>query len=465
MKTIVLFIATTFTVISAKAQFSQNFENTDAALTGNCWMLTNITHSTDPADYITGSGSMITPALTGGFTTELITPALNVASTSFTVSFNYKTTSKINTSAFRTIEIGILNPAGAFTSLRIITLDHNSPATVQNYSETFTLGSTGKRKLVLRFDGTNGDGNTKIVVDDLSTSCNAQYGAGSCNSAPVAVNDIFIGIVSSPFSGNVITNDNEPDGESMFSSIVANSPNGTVTLQPNGNFTFVPNSGFSGSSTNFTYRLTDDGFAAATSNTATVTINFASGGSLPTKLISFTAMFNNGQADLKWTTATENNLSHFVVEKSIDGKNFSNEAIEFAFGNSTERKNYSFTDNTFSSQTAIIYYRIRSVDHDGKSDLSETRMIRIGKQNGGSISVLTYPNPVKTELRITIPASWQGKKLNYEVFGNNGQTVIKNEVVSSNQTETMNVSKLAPGFYLIKISCNNEIAEQKMIKQ
>src|SRR5258705_1201959 len=249
MKTFLLFIAINVAVITANAQYSQTFENTDGGLTGNCWTLTNISHATNPGNYITGTGSMITLPLTGGFTTELISPALNVSSTSLTVSFNYELTSRINTSATRSIEIGLLNSAGTFISLRTITLDHNSPTTVQNYSETFTLGSTGKRKLSLRFDGTNGDGNCKLIVDDLTTSCNAQYGSGTCNSAPAAVNDIFIGLTGSPYSGNVITNDNEPNGEAMLASIVSNSADGVVTLQSNGSFTFVPNPGFTGTST------------------------------------------------------------------------------------------------------------------------------------------------------------------------------------------------------------------------
>ncbi|MEI2740432.1 MAG: hypothetical protein V9F01_16790 [Chitinophagaceae bacterium] len=38
---------------------------------------------------------------------------------------------------------------------------------------------------------------------------------------------------------------------------------------------------------------------------------------LPVKLSSFSATLNNNsKVDLKWSTATETNLSHFVVERS-----------------------------------------------------------------------------------------------------------------------------------------------------
>jgi hypothetical protein len=160
------------------------------------------------------------------------------------------------------------------------------------------------------------------------------------------------------------------------------------------------------------------------------------------------------------------NVNHFVVEKSVDGQNFGDAGVILAVGNTTEKIDYSFSDNNINtSRAGVFYYRLRSVDNDGKSMLSETRLIRIGKMEGQSFSVLTYPNPASNELRITIPATWQGKKVNYELFGNNGQVVIKNETANSSQTETINVSSLAPGFYLARVTCNNESAQQKIIKQ
>jgi hypothetical protein len=91
-------------------------------------------------------------------------------------------------------------------------------------------------------------------------------------------------------------------------------------------------------------------------------------------------------------------------------------------------------------------------------------MVRIGKQNEKSIAINTYPNPVNNELRITIPNAWQGKKASYEVFANNGQVMTRSEVASASQTETINVSKLSAGVYIVKVNCNGETAQQKIIK-
>ena len=187
---------------------------------------------------------------------------------------------------------------------------------------------------------------------------------------------------------------------------------------------------------------------------------------LPVELVSFSAMLYNEKVDIKWTTASEKNVSHFSIEKSTDGKNYNEAGLVFAYGNTSETINYSFTDKNIStSKAGVIYYRLRSVDKDGKSELSQVRSIRIGKKNEQTMSIVTYPNPVSSELRITIPANWQGKKVSYELFNHNGQVTIKNIVGASSQTEAMNVNSFAPGFYIVKVTCNGEIAQQKIFKR
>ena len=187
---------------------------------------------------------------------------------------------------------------------------------------------------------------------------------------------------------------------------------------------------------------------------------------LPVKLESFTAILNNNstKVDLRWVTSYEKNVSHFVVEKSTDGKTYNDAGVVFAYGNSSEVMNYTFTD-LVSTLENVIYYRLRSVDADGKFDYSATRIIRTAKQTENTVTILTYPNPVSSELRITIPNSWQGKKVTYELLNANSQVAKRTETGSGSQTETMNVSNLTPGLYVVRVSCGAETATQKIIKR
>ncbi|MGH2552118.1 MAG: T9SS type A sorting domain-containing protein [Chitinophagaceae bacterium] len=186
---------------------------------------------------------------------------------------------------------------------------------------------------------------------------------------------------------------------------------------------------------------------------------------LPVKLTSFTASLNNNKADLKWTTANEINVSHFVVEKSTDGTNFNDAGIVFAYGNETSTANYSFTDNLSAVQSGIVYYRLRSVDIDGKSMYSETRIIRISRKTENTISIDAFPNPAINVVNITLPTAWQNKKIYFEVLNLTGQVTIRTVTSNPGQNEKINVSNISPGMYIIKASCGGEIAQQKFVKQ
>jgi hypothetical protein len=186
--------------------------------------------------------------------------------------------------------------------------------------------------------------------------------------------------------------------------------------------------------------------------------------SLPLNLIDFNATLNKSKVDLKWTTAGEKDLSHFELERSVDGSNFSQAALIFAYGNTNEKKTYPFSDNISNVQSGIIYYRLRSVDEDGKSQLSQVRIIRLGKQNE-LLNLIVYPNPAGDELRISVPAAWQNKEVRLEVFNQNGQRLKSFRNGNANQTEVLAINDLPTGFYFLKAISGNEKAEQKFIKK
>jgi Secretion system C-terminal sorting domain len=184
---------------------------------------------------------------------------------------------------------------------------------------------------------------------------------------------------------------------------------------------------------------------------------------LPVKLVSFDALLNQGKIDLKWATASEINVSHFAIEKSYDGKSFSDVATVFAFGNTTENKNYSYADNIAKANNSIIYYRLRCIDIDGKFTYSEIRVIRFSQQ-ADNAGVLAYPNPFMNELRVTLPHSWQNKEAKIELFNANGQLVKAKSIVLTSQTETINTNDLGRGFYVIRITSDTEKVQYKVIK-
>jgi hypothetical protein len=111
--------------------------------------------------------------------------------------------------------------------------------------------------------------------------------------------------------------------------------------------------------------------------------------SLPVRLVSFTGQQLDGQVQLKWQSSSEENTSHFDVEKSADGKNFSPVLTKKAQGNSAELVSYNALDNSPLSGTS--YYRLKMVDLDGTFEYS--KMVAVSAES--ELLVRAYPNPSK----------------------------------------------------------------------
>jgi hypothetical protein len=385
---------------SSFAQYSENFEGAIGSLSGNCWQFVEINHTSNgTVTPISGAGSLYSePPTSGSSTRDVSTPFLNI-STSLQVTFKYKLSSTLNGNATRSIAVGLTDSSGNFTSLQTITLNKFSPATTQTFDNTFTLAAASVHRLTFRLGGNTGDGNSRLIFDDLSANASPYYGPStSCNTAPVAADDTYNGITGNQVSGNVMLNDNDPNGEFISPSIVTASPDGNVVLNADGTFTFTPNADFTGSSTTFTYQLTDNGYEHTNSNTATVTINFTAGSILPVKLTSLQGKMIDGRVSLRWDLAENKNVQRFEIERSFNGKDFSLVGIVMASENSG-RESYSFV-NDINSNLKVMY-RLKIIDNNNIADYSKILLFQ--QDNAQHIKIMN--NPVNDHLTLSYMAT------------------------------------------------------------
>ncbi len=187
---------------------------------------------------------------------------------------------------------------------------------------------------------------------------------------------------------------------------------------------------------------------------------------LPVELASFGAQLSSDKntANLNWATSSEINVSRFVIQRSIDGSNYDDVAIVFSQeGNSNSLRQYNYADNISSVNSTMVYYRLNMVDIDGNSKLSEVELIRLG--NGGQTSnIMVYPNPTHSELRITIPDSWQGKSISYSIYNVHGSLLKQKMTSNAAQTELLNIADLPVGIYVINVINGNEISTKRIVK-
>jgi hypothetical protein len=172
---------------------------------------------------------------------------------------------------------------------------------------------------------------------------------------------------------------------------------------------------------------------------------------LPVSLLSFTGTRVNATSQLNWSTVTEINNSHFVVERSKDGRVFSklsdNIASKAVNGNSNERLDYGYTDAT--PYQGHNYYRLQQHDIDGHMSYSKVVDVYFGNET----IVTLYPNPVNTNLNVDIntPKATVAK---LKITDATGRTVkvVDMQLQAGSNTTLVDMQGLADGMYMIHIT-------------
>lgn len=158
---------------------------------------------------------------------------------------------------------------------------------------------------------------------------------------------------------------------------------------------------------------------------------------LPVELIDFNVIKHEKFNYIFWTTATETNTSHFVLERSTDMENFIQIAQITASGNSNSPRNYSCADDH--PETGYSYYRLKIVDLNDEIQYSNVRMVF--RQN-----VVEMPTLNGNIFHLSTCET--GSQI--KVFDAAGR-LIEEEMTNG---ENYSIEHLQNGFYLIHITCN-----------
>lgn len=184
---------------------------------------------------------------------------------------------------------------------------------------------------------------------------------------------------------------------------------------------------------------------------------------LPVSLISFGAEERNGFADIKWVAESEINFLQYVVERSANGRDFITAGIVTPYNNGG-RNNYRFIDNIQQLNAPVVYYRLKMVDLDGKTDYSAIVRISVGKAVVKKI-VIT-PNPITENMQIRLSsdvaavAKLQITNASGQVLYHSTQQVYKGE----NSIPVNNLSgKLAKGIYTVSACMDGQMLTTKFL--
>lgn len=218
---------------------------------------------------------------------------------------------------------------------------------------------------------------------------------------------------------------------------------GKFTIDSNGNYNFVSVFDYAGS-VPVDYTLKDQwGF---TSN-ARIILNVSYYNPLPIELLSFDGYFIDNKNVLNWTTASEVNTSHFEIEKSLDGIEWTKKGNKTAVGGKYTQTDYSFDDEMPS--VGNNYYRLKAVDFDGSSNYSSIIKIKVAETIDES-TIKIFPNPTTGTLNLWLNAhqSQDGSIRITDILGNQIQVVQKKIQIGVNQF-IFDLRYLSSGTYII----------------
>ena len=190
--------------------------------------------------------------------------------------------------------------------------------------------------------------------------------------------------------------------------------------------------------------------------TAPVWFTRLDNGALPVTFGLFTAQKLDKSVKLNWTTEQEFNSSHFIIERSADGRTWQSIGNIAAAGNSNNHLSYTAYDNLPLNGTS--YYRIKQVDKDGKFQVSVVKPILFDL----GYSIMVAPNPAKDFITVTMDRISNAAST-IQFFNAAGILVF---IQQTNLSKiNINTAAFARGLYFIKISNAGEVATQKVLLQ
>jgi hypothetical protein len=187
-------------------------------------------------------------------------------------------------------------------------------------------------------------------------------------------------------------------------------------------------------------------YTSTTSDHLPVYSRYSLNQALPVVMLPLQGWLQGTTAELRWETTSEANSSHFEIERSANGRSFEVVGKVASRGNSNVRNAYSWSD--VGLQPGTTYYRLRQVDRDGKYLISRTIPLRLNS----SASISVYPNPVKQQLGISIPAGL--KHANWKLTAADGRVLAAGSGAAENMVRSLQrqVPVLRAGWYLLQVN-------------
>ena len=304
----------------------------------------------------------------------------------------------------------------------------NQNPQIYNYGNPIIKDTQNWTKISTIFKAQGGEkfitiGNFK---DNANTSFDRYLPAGTYDWAVYGLDDVFVYELNSIYNlqADAGRDTTITTGDSAFIGTLTNGIDSIKWQVLGGNAIDSIRPGFWVHPTvNTCYVVTQTVNGFTSSDTVCVTVQ-----PLPLKFLKYELRFTNGeQVENRWQTANEINVSHFYVQRSTNGRDFN--IIHKEPAKNQALNNYAFIDEA--PNEGVNYYRIVSVDKDGKTSFSEVKQININHSSLNTI--VLFPNPTTRLVNIVLPTSTVSEAANWYITVTDvyGKTIIEKQLTAT----------------------------------
>ncbi|MEZ4772906.1 MAG: FG-GAP-like repeat-containing protein [Bacteroidia bacterium] len=188
-------------------------------------------------------------------------------------------------------------------------------------------------------------------------------------------------------------------------------------------------------------------------------------GTLPVEMLDFHAVRQDNDAYIGWMTASEENTDKFIVERSVDSRNFIAVGEVPASGKSSTRQFYSFLDkNVPANHSRKVYYRLRIVDLGGAYTFSNIREIQWVSHSDAFLQV--YPNPGSKDIQIRFLTN-DSRYLSLFVFDLQGREIWQKDFENTygEKLISLDVTHWPSGMYQFILRSDEIELQQRFMKE
>ena len=174
---------------------------------------------------------------------------------------------------------------------------------------------------------------------------------------------------------------------------------------------------------------------------------------VPNNNFILSAIIENKAAALSWNI--ENiNVNNFIVEKSVNGKDF----FTLKEVKANQATTFKILDNQFNSLTS--YYRIKAIQRNGSSIYSNTIVVN---ENNAKLGISIYPNPAQDF--IVVNYTKLNNDASLKVINVYGETIISQQISKEKTATYLPISNLTKGIYTVIVENNSITKSIQFVKQ